>query len=483
MKVMRKLLAVTVAVCAISSAAMAADCETKDVKTQAYAHPTLFKTQAQTLVDANDVYVSGGKILKAKENSITVGKKSNVYVSSWARDVLDVIKDSQLKSGQAGSFNPKAPTLRSEVAFMLAEGLNVEAPASYKPYSDIDNSYWAKDRIYKVTEKGIMIGYPSGVFKPDQPITKAEIFATIAQLINVNHSATATPVYKGRVMQYIPNWAYNPTNEIIASNLLDAVPNSKQVIENEYLTKEQVAYLIASLRYNLKNLQKGIAADGVISACGVTTVNVKLLDRLSAKTSNIGDWFTAKTTQDVEVDGVNFPAGSIIRGEVVGVQRPGLLDGKEPGYIKVQFRYIKNGDCKKDLPKQIAQASVENLKNPNFLARLAGAPITIVGRAAGVVGRGAGAIANVTGNGVEEVGDELADTLVETFTLHPGRGAASLGNSVVTILKGGYDITKVCLSSIFGVIYEVGDELVYILVPQYSNSASLNPNEELTIVF
>ena len=478
MKVMKRLLAATVAFCAISSVAMAKCCS--EAKTEAYAHPTLFKSQAQTLVDADSAYITGGKILKAK-NKITVGNKDNVYVKSWARDVLDIIKDSQLKSGQTTSFNPKAPTLRSEVATILAEGLNVQAPANYKPYSDIADNYWAKDWIYKVTEKDIMIGYPSGVFKPDQPITKAEVFATIAKLINVGHSATAVPVYKNQTMKYIPKWAYGCTNEVVASGLLDAVPNTKQVIEAEYLSKEQVAYLVGALRQNWNTLQNG----GRISAStagfgGVTTVKVKLLDRLSAKTSNVGEWFTAKTTQAVTIDGVEFPEGSIVRGEVVAVQRPGI---NEPGYIKVQFNYIKNDDVQKELPKQIASASVEDLKNPNILARLVGAPLTIAGRAVGVVGRSGAAIANVTGNGLEEVGDELSNTLVETLTLHPGRGVASFGNGVVTVLKGTYDIVKTCVSGAFGVIYEVGDELVYVLVPSLSNSSALNPNEELTIVF
>lgn len=475
MKVMKKLFAATVAFCAISSVAMAQCCE--DTKTEAYAHPTLFKSQAQTLVDADSVYITGGKILKSK-NKITVGNKDNVYVKSWAKDVLDIIKDSQAKAGL--TFNPKAPTLRSEVATILAEGLNVQAPEDYKPYSDIDDAYWAKDWIYKVTEKGIMIGYPSGVFKPDQPITKAEVFATIAQLINVNHSTTAIPAYKNQTMKYIPKWAYGCSNEVIASGLLDAVPNTKQVIEAEYLTKEQVAYLVAALRENWSALQNGQSISGLNGFGGVTTVKVKLLDRLSAKTSNIGDWFTAKTTQSVTVGGVDFPEGSIVRGEVVAVQRPGV---HEPGYIKVQFNYIKNDDVKKDLPKQIASASVDDLKNPNILARLLGAPLSAAGRTVGVVGRSGATVVNVAADGLEKIGDDLADTFVETFTLHPGRGMASFGNGVVTTFKGTYDIVKTCVSGVFGVIYEIGDELVYVLVPSLSNSSALNPNEEITIVF
>jgi len=477
MKVMKRLFAVTLAACALSSVALAKSCDL-ETKTEAYAHPTLFKSQAQVQVDADSAYITGGKILKSK-NKISVGNKDNVYIKSWAKDVLDIIRESQMKAGIT-SFNPKAPTLRSEVATILAEGLNVQAPDGYKPYSDIADTYWAKDWIYKVTEKGIMIGYPSGVFKPDQPITKAEVFATIAQLINVDHSDSAVPAYKRQTMKYIPKWAYSATNEVIASNLLDAVPNSKQVIEAEYLSKEQVAYLVAALRQNFAALQNGQAITTANSFAGVTTVKVKLLDRLSAKTSNIGDWFTAKTTESVTLDGVTFPEGSIVRGEVVAVQRPGI---HEPGYIKVQFNYIKNDDVKKELPKQVASANVDDLKNPNILARILGAPLSAAGRTVGVVGRSGATAVNVAANGLEKVGDELSNTLVETFTLHPGRGMASLGNSAVTTVKGVYDIVKTAVSGTFGVIYEIGDELVYVLVPSLSNSSALNPNEELTIVF
>ncbi len=485
MKVMKKLFATTLAMCALSSVVFAADCDNKLVKKQAYAHPTLFKTQSQVLTDgyAKSSYVTGGKILKADKKSRAVANKDNVYVKSWAKEQTNLMRDLQIKAGYTNDFNPNAPTLRSEVAFLFAHGLNLKTPATYKAYSDISNSYWDKDEIYAALEHGVMIGYPSGVFKPDQPITKAEVFAVIAQLIKVNHSASATPQYKNQAVQYIPKWAYSATNEVIASNLLDYVPNSKEVIENEYLSKEQVTYLVGALRDNWDSLKDGSAIKNTsvgTESCCITTVKAKLLDRLSAKHSNIGDWFTAKTTESVVVDGVTFPEGSIVRGEVIAVQRPGV---KEPGFIKVEFKYIKNGDVKKDIPNKIASAKVEDLKNPNILARLLGAPLSASGRVVGVVGRSGAEIANITGNGLEKVGDELSNTLVETFTLHPGRGMASFGQSVATVFKGTFDIVKTCVSGTFGIIYEVGDELVYVFVPSLSNSSSLNPNEEITIIF
>ncbi|MCQ2957997.1 MAG: hypothetical protein MJ180_03730, partial [Candidatus Gastranaerophilales bacterium] len=65
----------------------------------------------------------------------------------------------------------------------------------------------------------------------------------------------------------------------------------------------------------------------------------------------------------------------------------------------------------------------------------------------------------------------------------PGTGAKSLAFSGWTVGKGVYDIAKESVSGTFGVIYEAFDELIYVFVPSLSNDSSLNPNEELVIVF
>lgn len=477
MKIAKKLFATTIAFAAIATVALA-----EEPKVEAYAHPTLFGTQSQTLIDAESTYQTGGQILKSK-NRLGVKNKGDVFISSWSRDLLKAMKESQEKAGYSKDmFNPRKPILRSELAFALTEGLN--AKSSNVDYSDVTEGYWAKDRIDTATDAGYMIGYPSGVFKPDQPITKAEVFATIAKQINVKYN-DGVPYYKGKAMQYIPSWAYNATNEVIASGLLNSVPDTNKVINSEYLSKEQVAYLVGALRSN-SSFAKNLANAGSQSQCcrkaGVTTLKIKLLDRLSAKTSNIGEAFTAKTTQDVVVDGVTFPCGSIVRGEVIEVQRPGV---NKCGFIKVKFNKIKNleDNCEKALPSSIASASADDVKNPNFVARLLGFPFTGAGRVVGVAGRTAGSMVNVAANGLEEIGDELGNTFVETLTLHPGRGMASAGNVLATTGKGIFDFGKLIVSGTFGVLYELGDEITYVLVPSLSNSSSLNPNEELTIVF
>ena len=485
MKNFKILLASTLVVLMSASCAMAKDCDKKCDKAkpshrmEAYAHPTMFGSQAQQLNTAKETYIVGGKVYK-KKNHIGITNKENVIVASRVEALMNLLEKKQ----NASNFNAKMPVLRSELAVILAEEFGLTNKSVSKKYKDIPSDYWAKDWIYGALNGGVMIGYPDKKFRPDQPVTKAEVFATVAQLIDVaTDKSLIVPEFNGKEINNIPRWAIAPTKEVVASDLLKNVPNPDKVNSDEYLSKEQVAYLICSLKENWtgsNSIAKDKNAPDAIKNYNPVVLNVKILDRLSARTSNAGDRFTAKTTADVTINGQTFKAGSKVKGEVVQVVRPGI---KNPGYIKVKFVKIKDGKQCAEFPKDISQAQVASLKNPNILARLLGAPLSAAGRVVGVAVRTVGSGVDVAGNSLEEFGDELSTAFVDTFTLHPGAGAINVGKSITTLGIGTYDLCKLVVSGTFGVIYEFTDEVRYLIVPSYSNDSSLNPNEELKIVF
>lgn len=51
-----------------------------------------------------------------------------------------------------------------------------------KPLIDDITNHWAENSIRKAKAKDIMRGYPDGSFKPDQPITRAEVAAILDRL-------------------------------------------------------------------------------------------------------------------------------------------------------------------------------------------------------------------------------------------------------------------------------------------------------------
>lgn len=470
MKISKQLLLAMSAVALSAGTAMAAD------SVQAYAHPTLFGSQGQNLVTAENDVVIGGKIYKPCQAK-TIDKKQNVVIGRGAKESLEAMK-AKMDERRGALHDPKMPVLRSELAFLISEGLGLSKGDSTK-YTDLETGYWAKTEIERVLTADVMIGYPDSTFKPDKAITKAEVFCTFAKLMNVEASKTAVPTLNGRTIKYVPEWAYVATNEVVASGLLNLVPNTDKVINDEYLSKEQVAYFVSAMK-NKFQIDLSNGAIGCATKYEPVAVKIKLSERISARTSQVGETFSAKTTQDVTLNGTCFPAGSTVYGHVISVSRPGV---KNPGYLEVAFDKIKNGDSCAEFPKKLSSAQVDVMKNPNIASRLLASPVSFVGRAAGVGGRTVSSVAEVISNTAEESVSDVSDALCDTFSLHPLKGAKSLGSTVVSIGKGVWDISKLTVSCPFGLLYEFYDECKYIIVPNTTNDSSLNPDEELTIIF
>lgn len=465
---MKKTLVLLASMAVMTSSAMA--CQKPQI--QSYAHPTLFGSEAQVDVCAKTSSIIGGKITKCP-CAKTVISKDNVLVKTFAKNQLD-----KFAQNSNGKFNKNAPVLRCELAQSLADGLNLTDIKKTDKYSDVPADFWAKEAIDETLEADIMIGYPDQTFKPEQKVTKAEVFCTLAKIFDVDHSKTATPKYNGKVVKHIPNWAVGATNEVLATGILNAVPNQDALVNAEYLTKEQVVYLVGALSQYLKE-NPGVATSRVnASDCGSFTISMD--ERLSARTSNAGDTFTATLLKDATLDGVTYPAGAKVKGIVSEVVRPGVNNS---GYIKVQFKEIKSNGCVKQLPECVCEASTVEAKDANFVARLVGAPLSATSRIAGVAGRTVSQQALLTSNGVEKYGDELSNAFVNTLSLQPVAGAKKLGASFVTAGKYVWNTAENVAGGVFGVGYEFVDEVRYLFAPKYSNNSSLNPKEVLKVTF
>ena len=472
MRNVKGLLAASVAVMALTGVAMASE-----TSYEYYAHPSFFGSDSQVTVQAglnNDKAYTVGEKKELCKNQVVFNGKNKVAVESFAKDVMDILKTNSTEK----VFNPNMPILRSELAVVLAEGLNIPAAQPSYQYLDIASNYWAKAWIDKALAENVMIGYPDRKFRPDQPITKAEVFATLAQLINVPTDGTATlPQYKGYNMEQIPNWAVAPTKEVMASTLLDEVPEPEKVAKEKYLSKSQVAYLVGVLRQNyLLNGNLSLTSKKYVP----TYVTAKMDERVDARRANIGDTFTATTTKEVSVNGQTFAAGSTVVGEVVEINRPGIHN---PGYVKVKFLKIKNGNTCVELPKNVTEATSKCFKRVNPVARLFAAPFSAAGRVAGVAGRSGAAALNVAANGTETLGDNLSNVFADGLSLKGKPAVKNFGRGFVTVGKGVYDLAKLTVSGTTGVLYEFADEVVYLILPSKSADSSLNPNEEIVIVY
>ncbi|MGB3615718.1 MAG: S-layer homology domain-containing protein, partial [Elainellaceae cyanobacterium] len=57
-----------------------------------------------------------------------------------------------------------------------------------QPLADIESDYWAAPFIDRLTGAGIIAGFNDGTFRPEQPVTRAEFAAQLAQAFPVDDS-------------------------------------------------------------------------------------------------------------------------------------------------------------------------------------------------------------------------------------------------------------------------------------------------------
>jgi N-acetylmuramoyl-L-alanine amidase len=84
------------------------------------------------------------------------------------------------------TFRPQAPLTREQLVSMVlgaidslpSVNLNVPAVTS-NPYSDVATNRWSAARIQFAKANNIVTGYQDGTFRPNQPVTRAELMAVM----------------------------------------------------------------------------------------------------------------------------------------------------------------------------------------------------------------------------------------------------------------------------------------------------------------
>jgi len=92
------------------------------------------------------------------------------------------------------TFRPNNPITRAEVAVMLY-GLLDERESAMVPrvaFSDVHQGTWYFRAVSQLANRGVIIGYPDGTFKPHQFITRAEFSTLMVNFMDVPVTAAVS---------------------------------------------------------------------------------------------------------------------------------------------------------------------------------------------------------------------------------------------------------------------------------------------------
>ena len=100
----------------------------------------------------------------------------------WAADYIGYMQQFGIITGYSdGSFRPDAPVTRAEFAAIASRFEKLTEGS--KSFTDVPDTYWAARYINFAATRGWVTGYSDGTFKPENPITRAEVAAVTCRLL------------------------------------------------------------------------------------------------------------------------------------------------------------------------------------------------------------------------------------------------------------------------------------------------------------
>ena len=95
-----------------------------------------------------------------------------------------------------GTVRPSNLITRAEVTTIFFRLLSDESRSEFwsqtNPYSDVSRNLWCNNAISTLTNAGIILGYNDGTFKPDAPITRAQLAAIAVRFSTVIYDGDST---------------------------------------------------------------------------------------------------------------------------------------------------------------------------------------------------------------------------------------------------------------------------------------------------
>lgn len=164
----------------------------------------------------------------------------------WAKPYIDALSSRDLTSGfEDGLFRPDQPVTRAQIATIVSRAFDLVEDKEALAFSDVGNDYWAREPIEEVVKGGFMTGFPNDIFAPDLPVTRAQALTTLVSGLGIEAPANVqASLDRYADANAIPNWANEKMAAATAGNLVINYPNVDQLNPNQPTTRAELAALV-----------------------------------------------------------------------------------------------------------------------------------------------------------------------------------------------------------------------------------------------
>lgn len=110
-------------------------------------------------------------------------------------------------------------------------------PSMAFQFPDVSENHWAASQIDELSDKGVIVGYPDGTFKPDDNVTRAEFASMAIRALGQEHASVAQPVnFTDIDSDY---WAYDSIQKALYFELISCPQEGDVFRPDDTVTREE----------------------------------------------------------------------------------------------------------------------------------------------------------------------------------------------------------------------------------------------------
>ena len=163
-----------------------------------------------------------------------------------------------------GTVGPNRNITRAEVATIFFRLLTDEVRAEYRtqdnPFSDVQRGMWYNNAVSVMHNMGIIQGYPDATFRPDKPITRAELAAVAARFAR---EMRMHPINDLLFNDISGHWAETDISHAAAIGWVNGYPDGA-FKPNRYITRAEVIALVNRMLEREPEIAEDLLEDEMI---------------------------------------------------------------------------------------------------------------------------------------------------------------------------------------------------------------------------
>lgn len=154
---------------------------------------------------------------------ITIPVYTDVLPGYYAKGSIEKLAALGFISGYAdGTFKPDKEITRAELAMFLVRSMGADTTAvKDRVFKDIPQDHWSAPYVKTAVSLGLITGYPDGKFRPNWPITRAEVAVVLSRFDNFPKTSLQSNPYVDVLSEH---WAAGMIAEAKARGMLDFIP-------------------------------------------------------------------------------------------------------------------------------------------------------------------------------------------------------------------------------------------------------------------